>query len=363
MRIDNELKLDYDDVLIRPKRSTLNSRKDVGLERTYSFLHSSKTWTGIPIVASNMASSGTFEMARVFAEHKMLVALHKHYTLDELGVFFYEHNYNDYIIYTTGIRDEDYNKLNSIIKMGLHDKFSFICIDVPNAYLERVVGKVREIRKLFPDHIIIAGNVVTNEMTEELLLNGADIVKVGIGSGGACLTRVKAGVGYPQLSAVIETSDAAHGIGAKHEGRGNGLICADGGTVYPACIAKALCAGADFVMVGSQLAGYDQSGGDIVVKDNVNYKMHYGSSSNTAMIKNYGSVDSHRASEGRTALVPLKGDVNNWIQDVLGSLRSTGTYIGARNLKEFPRRATFVRVSSVLNKAYEKYDYDDNTAL
>jgi GMP reductase len=357
LRIDTEIKLDYDDVLIRPKRSTLNSRKDVILERSYNFLHSPKTWTGIPIVASNMASSGTFEVAKVFSKHHMLVALHKFYSVSDLKGFFKEFHSPDYLIYTTGIRDEDFSKLNELISLGLHNSFSFICIDVPNAYLERVVGKVRELRRMLPEHIIIAGNVVTNEMTEELLLNGADIVKVGIGSGGACLTRIKAGVGYPQLSAVIETSDAAHGISAKHDDRGYGLICADGGTVYPACIAKALCAGADFVMVGSQIAGYAESGGDIVERDGRHYKMHYGSSSNTAMQKNYGIIDSHRTSEGRTALVPLKGDISSWIADVLGSLRSTGTYIGARELKEFPKRATFVRVTNVLNTAYAKYDY------
>ena len=358
MRIDNEIKLDYDDVLIRPKRSTLTSRKDVVLERTYQFLHSKKTWTGIPIIASNMAASGTFEIARELSKHKMLVALHKFYSLSDLEEFFKTFDAPDYLIYTTGIRDEDFEKLHELIKSGLHNKFSFICIDVPNAYLERVVNKVKEIRELFPEHIIMAGNVVTNEMTEELLLNGADIIKVGIGSGGACLTRIKAGVGYPQLSSVIETSDAAHGIGAKHEGRGNGLICADGGTVYPACIAKAFCAGADFVMVGSQLAGYDQSGGEIVEKNGIKLKMHYGSSSNMAMKNNYGKIDSHRASEGRTTLVPMKGDVNDWVLDVLGSLRSTGTYIGARELKEFPKRATFVRVHNVINTAYAKYDYE-----
>jgi GMP reductase len=170
LRIDTEVKLDYDDVLIRPKRSTLNSRKDVMLERTYSFLHSNKTWTGIPIVASNMASSGTFEMARVFSKHHLLVALHKFYTIDDLKEFFKTFDAPDYLIYTTGIRDEDFSKLNELIKLKLHEKFSFICIDVPNAYLERVVNKVKELRELLPDHIIIAGNVVTNEMTEELLL-------------------------------------------------------------------------------------------------------------------------------------------------------------------------------------------------
>ncbi len=228
-------------------------------------------------------------------------------------------------------------------------------MDIPNGYLERFTEKIKEVRKLFPEHIIISGNVVSNEMTEQIILSGADIVKIGIGPGAACTTRRMTGVGYPQLSAIFECGDAAHGIANE---QGYGRIIADGGTVYPACIAKALCAGADFVMAGSQLAGYDESGGDVIENNGKMLKMHYGSSSNTAMKKNYGNIDTHRASEGRTALVPLKGPISYWIQDVLGSLRSTGTYIGARELKEFPKRATFVRVTNVINTAYEKYDYE-----
>ncbi|MFT4312632.1 MAG: GMP reductase [Candidatus Woesearchaeota archaeon] len=357
MRIESDVKFDFDDVLIRPKRSTLESRKEVELQRTFTFMHSGKTWTGIPIIAANMEASGTFEIAKVFAEHKMLTALHKFYTVEQLEDFFQSFKNPNYIIFTTGIRDLDFEKLEEIKKRGLEKQFSFICLDVPNAYLERVVGKLRQLRSMFPKHTIICGNVVTNEMTEELLLNGADIVKVGIGSGGACLTRIKAGVGYPQLSAIIETADAAHGLSRKREGLGNGLICADGGTVNPACIAKAICAGADFVMVGTQLAGYEQSGGELVEENGTRYKMHYGSSSDAIIKKYYGKIASHRASEGRVSKVPFKGDISLWIQDVCGSLKSTGTYIGARELKEFSKRTTFIQVNRTINTAFAKFDH------
>lgn len=357
MRIDNEPKLDFSDVLIRPKRSTLTSRKDVSLERTFTFLHSPKTWTGIPIITANMATSGTFEMARSLSAHKMITAFHKFYSVEEYKNFFNDFNNPDYIAYTLGIRDEDFEKLLTIKEKGLLDKFSFICLDVPNGYLERFSGAVKKLREICPEHIIIAGNVVTNEVTEQLLLEGADIVKIGIGSGSACLTRKQTGVGYPQLSAVIECADAAHGISKNN---GAGRIMSDGGITSPSCIAKAFGGGADFVMIGSMFAGFDQSGGELIERDGQKFKEHFGMSSITAMNKFYGKVDEHRASEGRTTEVPYKGDVNDFVHEILGSLRSTGTYIGARSLREFSKRTTFIMVNHELSKFLEPYDNHKN---
>jgi GMP reductase len=354
MRIDNEIKLDFDNVLIRPKRSTLSSRKDVDLEREFKFIHSGREWIGIPIAAANMDSSGTFEMARELSKHKILTTLHKFYSVEELKIFFSTFDAPDYVAYTLGIRDEDFVKLKLVLKEGLGDKFNFVCLDVPNAYLERFVQKLRELRTLCPKHTIIAGNLVTNEMTEELIINGADIVKIGIGSGSVCTTRRQTGVGYPQLSAVIECADAAHGITNKNPGCG--LIMSDGGAVYPSDFAKAFCAGADFVMAGGMFSGFIQSGGELIEKDGQKFKQHFGMSSFEAQTKYYGEVPSHRASEGRYTEIPFRGDVNDFIQELLGSLRSTGTYIGARRLKEFPRRTTFILVNKQLNTSLEKYD-------
>ncbi|MBN1175058.1 GMP reductase [Candidatus Woesearchaeota archaeon] len=353
MRIETEVKLDYSDVLIRPKRSTLESRKDVILERSFTFLHSKKTWSGIPIMAANMADTGTFSIANEFVKYKMITTLHKYYSVDKLSKELPLFNNPQYISYTMGIRDEDFSKLDEVLKLGLDKYFDFICLDVPNGYLERFVDSVRRVRSLCPDHIIIAGNVVTNEMVEELLINGADIVKVGIGSGAACLTRRKAGVGYPQLSAVIECADAAHGIS---HGNGCGLIIADGGVANPGDIAKAFCAGADFSLNGSFFAGFEQSEGELIEENGKKYKMHFGSSSTTALEKFYGKVATHRASEGRTTKIPYKGDINPFILDLLGSLRSAGTYIGARRIKEFPKRATFLLVNRQLNTRLEQFD-------
>jgi GMP reductase len=353
MRIDTEIKLDYSDVLLRPKRSTLNSRKEVTLERTFKFYHSPKVWAGVPIMTANMATCGTFEMAKVLAPYKLITTFHKYYKVSDYKEFFKTFNDPDYICYTLGIREEDIQQLKEMKRVGLMKNFSFICIDVPNGYVNRFLEVIREIRKIFPEHIIIAGNVVTNEITEEIILNGADIVKIGIGPGSACTTRRMTGVGYPQLSAVIECADAAHGL---NSGQGVGLVIADGGQQYPSCMAKAFCAGADFNMAGSLFSGYEESGGEIIEKDGKKFKEYFGSSSNHAMEKLYGKKESHRASEGRYTIIPFKGSLHPFIQDLFGALRSTGTYIGARTLKEFSKRATFIKVNRQLTSYLEQYD-------
>lgn len=239
MRIDEEIKLDFKDVLIRPKRSTLNSRRDVDLKRTFKFWHSNREWTGIPISASNMDTTGTFDMARSLSKYKMITCLHKFYSLDDFKNFFEDFNEPDYISYTMGIREDDFEKLNKIQKAGLENKFNFICLDVANAYLEMFVKKLELLRKSFSNHTIIAGNVATNEMTEEIMLRGADIVKIGIGPGSSCTTRKMTGIGYPQLSAIIECADSAHGL--TNEKNNYRLIMADGGAVSPSCVSKAFC--------------------------------------------------------------------------------------------------------------------------
>ncbi|HMO78813.1 MAG TPA: GMP reductase [Candidatus Paceibacterota bacterium] len=353
MRIDEHIKLDYHDVLLRPKRSTLRSRKDVVLERTFSFYHSPKKWTGLPIMTANMATCGTFGMAEELSKYKIITTFHKYYSVDDYKKFFKKFDNPDYVCYTLGIREEDIEKIKKMKKAKLMENFSFICIDVPNGYLQRFLESVKMIREMFPKHIIIAGNVVTNEMTEEIILAGADIVKIGIGPGSACTTRRMTGVGYPQLSAVIECADAAHGVA---NDRGVGRIIADGGQQYISDIAKAFCGGADFNMCGSLFSGFAESDGELVEKNGQKYKEYFGSSSNKAMSELYGKKDSHRASEGRYALIPYKGEIKFFIQDLLGSLRSTATYIGARQLKEFPKRATFIKTNRQLTTYLEQYD-------
>lgn len=353
MRILDDVKLDYQDVLLRPKRSTLKSRKDVLLHRTFTFYHSPKKWTGIPIMTANMATCGTFEMARILSKYKMITTFHKYYSVKDYEKFFKTFKDPDYICYTLGIRDQDIKQLKAMKKKGLLEKFSFICLDVPNGYLQSFLEVIKEVRKICPKHILIAGNVATNEITEEIILAGADLVKIGIGPGSVCTTRKMTGVGYPQLSAVIECADSAHGIA---NGQGVGRIIADGGQQYPSDVAKAFCGGADFNMCGSMFSGFEQSGGETVIKNGKKFKEYFGSSSNKAMKDLYGKKEKHRASEGRYTLIPHKGDIYDFIQELMGSLRSTATYIGARQLKEFPQRATFLKVNRLLSSYLEKYD-------
>lgn len=341
MRIEDDIKLDFRDVLIRPKRSTLSSRKEVDLTRTYTFKHSNYKWTGVPIMAANMDGVGTFHMAANLNVHNMFTCLVKSYDLESYinSQNLFDDVYSNFAV-STGTSNTDLTKLKQIL--NVFTEIQFICIDVANGYSERFGDFVAEVRKTYPFKTIIAGNVVTADMTQELILRGADIVKVGIGPGSVCTTRVQTGVGYPQLSAIIECADAAHGLGAH--------IIADGGCACPGDVAKAFGAGADYVMLGGMLAGHDEGGGTIE-KDRVKF---YGMSSDTAMNKHHGGVAEYRSSEGRTVDIPYRGPVKNTVLDLLGGLRSTCTYVGAPSLKQLSKCTTFIRVNRQINDIFLK---------
>lgn len=344
MRIEEDVKLDFKDVLIRPKRSTLASRKDVNISRDYIFKWSKRSFSGVPIIGANMDSVGTFSMAKAFAEdgNGLTVALHKHYALDDL-LKFYDENGSANVWYSIGMVKDDQAKLGEFMKARpkMIDK---ICVDVANGYSQHFVDFVKGVRDMAPDITIMAGNVVTGEMVEELILCGVDVVKVGIGPGSVCTTRKMTGVGYPQLSAIIECADAAHGLG--------GLICADGGCTVPGDLAKAFGAGADFVMLGGMLAGHTQSEQELVEINGEKFLTFYGMSSDTAMKKHKGGVAEYRASEGKTVKIPYRGDVSTTLQDILGGVRSACTYVGARQLKELSKRTTFIRVTQQINNVF-----------
>ncbi|USD37611.1 MULTISPECIES: GMP reductase [Ferrimonas] len=344
MHIEADIKLGFKDVLFRPKRSTLASRSQVDIRRTFLFKHAKDSWTGVPVIAANMDTVGTFEMAEALAVHGMLTAVHKHYSVDQWQQWLQDKDadFFERIMVSTGVSDNDFDKLGQI--MALDVRLRFICIDVANGYQQSFVDFVRRVRAQFPDQVIVAGNVVTGEMVEELLISGADIVKVGIGPGSVCTTRVKTGVGYPQLSAVIECADAAHGLG--------GQIISDGGCSCAGDVSKAFGGGADFVMIGGMFAGHDQSGGETIDKDGKAYRAFYGMSSSTAMDKYSGGVANYRASEGKTVMVPYRGDVEFTVQDILGGVRSTCTYVGAAKLKELTKRTTFIRVQEQENRVF-----------
>ena len=342
MLIENEIKLDYKDVLLRPKRSTAESRKDVHLFRSMKFRNSGAEYYGIPIIAANMDGVGTLEMAEVLMTHGLFTCLNKPIETMKLVNHFDTESKSkiNYTSMTIGATKRDEDKFANVYEQT-DGKVKYLCIDVANGYTEYFSNFVYGMRSQYPDVTIIAGNVVTADMTQELILNGADIVKVGIGPGSVCTTRIQTGVGYPQLSAIIECADAAHGLGAH--------IIADGGCTNPGDIAKAFGGGADFVMLGGILAGHDQGGGEVV--DNT--IRFYGMSSETANDKHFGGLKDYRAAEGKEVKIPYKGNVSNTIQDILGSLRSTCTYIGATRLKDIPKCATFIKCSDTHNRVYE----------
>ncbi|KAA9002588.1 GMP reductase [Affinibrenneria salicis] len=344
MRIEEDLKLGFKDVLIRPKRSTLKSRAEVELARQFRFLHAGCDWAGVPVIAANMDTVGTFLMAEALAEFDVLTAVHKHYSEQQWQGFIQRVSPSvlRHVMVSSGTSDADFVKLKRILSFS--DQLKFICIDVANGYSEHFVTFLQKAREAFPDKVICAGNVVTGEMVEELILSGADIVKVGIGPGSVCTTRVKTGVGYPQLSAVIECADAAHGLG--------GQIVSDGGCAVPGDVAKAFGGGADFVMLGGMLAAHDECEGAIVEERGEKFMLFYGMSSKSAMTRHVGGVAEYRAAEGKTVKLPLRGPVANTVRDIMGGLRSACTYVGASRLKELTKRTTFIRVSEQENRIF-----------
>ena len=391
MRIENDVKLDYKDVLIRPKRSTLKSRSQVRLERKFKFRNYEEQFAqpedtvqedfnGIPIMAANMDGVGTFKMADTLAKQSIFTCLVKTYSVKELVEFFdidyfhspHKHDRSAYTAMSIGTSDEDFDKLNEVYTAlsGLSGVLKYVCMDIANGYSDHFAQQVRKVRNTFPHLVIIAGNVVTGEMTEELILAGADIVKVGIGPGSVCTTRIQTGVGYPQLSAVIECADAAHGLG--------GHIIADGGCTCPGDVAKAFAGGADFVMLGGMLAGHDQGGGEVITKyyetnelvyeigshldkhtkkvETKQFVQFYGMSSDAANTKHFGGLKDYRSSEGREVLVPYRGPVGATVQDLLGGIRSTCTYAGALKLKQLSKCTTFVQCTQQFNAVYATSD-------
>lgn len=364
MRIQDDIQLDYCDVLLRPKRSALSSRSEVDVLRQYTFRWCPRVLQGTGIISANMFTTGTMQIAREMQKQHLFTALHKHYAAEELLAFLKDNaklfGSNDLIFVSSGVSEADYEKLKTVMAGGLVHN---ICIDVANGYSPYLVNYVQKVRKTWQECLIMAGNVVTGDMTEDLILSGADIVKVGIGPGSVCTTRKLTGVGRPQFSTVIECADAAHGVG--------GMICADGGCTVPGDVCKSFCAGADFVMLGGMLAGHEESAGELCVKhfqtdevemiddktcalhmEEKQFKKFYGMSSEYAQQAHYGGMKKYRASEGKVVEIPFRGPIEPTLLALLGGLRSCMTYIGAKRLKDMPKCATFYRVNRQLNNIF-----------
>ena len=342
--IGDDFKLGFDDVKIVPTKSNFESRKYIDLETEYILPRSKHTWKGMPIIAANMDGVVELAVAKNLAEYEIITSLTKQHEVKMIKRCSYIKSISQHIALSTGTSDKDFKRINDILKE--YSFFQFICIDIANGYSDHFSKFVKSVREKYPTKTIIAGNVVTADMTQELILSGADIVKVGIGPGSVCTTRIQTGVGYPQLSAVIECSDAAHGLGAH--------IIADGGCTCPGDVAKAFGAGADFVMLGGMFAGHDEGKGKIVKKNGSKYIEFYGYSSNTAVKKHYGGLSDYRSSEGKTVRLKYRGKIKDTVLNILGGIRSSCTYVGAPSLKQLSKCTTFVRVNNQHNETFDQ---------
>ena len=347
MRINYDAKLNFEDVLLQPKRSTLSSRKDVDMTRNFTFRNSGKQMNFLPIFASNMDGVGTFSMAKVLQEYKMMTVITKTTGIEEWRKAVGNGVRLQSVSVCTGTNvmwdkeAQDWKTMQEVLKS--FPDIKMITVDVANAYHQNMVDFIKKVRDEYPTKIIVAGNVVTPEMTEELIINGADVVKIGIGPGSVCTTRTMTGVGVPQFSAILDCADAANGV--------DGHIMADGGCVFPGDIAKAFGGGAHMVMIGGMLAGHDESE-QLVVDGKIEF---YGMSSDRAREKHGKRKDGYRGNEGRLISLPYRGPVKSTVEDILGGVRSACTYIGARRLKDMPKCASFVTTNNVQNQVYERY--------
>lgn len=361
-KIINELKLDFNDVLIVPQRSTLTSRSEINLERTFHFYHSPRIWEGVPIMCANM-SFCSFEMAKALAKYNMIACLHKYHSIQELYDYFNQYPDNlDYTFVSIGYKKSDLNHLLDLKnKLG---KQPNICIDVPNGHMDVFVKYCKKVRDNFPESIIIAGNVTNTSSTQELLIyGGVDLVKIGIGGGSACTTRFLTGCGFPQLSACIENSYVAHGL--QNGNKKLGLIVSDGGHKTVGDVCKALCSGADFVMLGGYFAGSENCDGEWqyeyqtslgfwqpIDPENNNPKRktkftYYGMSTHHAQDLYEDHIKNYRASEGTKITTNYKGSLDKVIQELLGGIRSCCCYIGSDCIKNMSKCGQFCRVSQI----------------
>lgn len=355
MRIIEETQLDFSDILISPKRSTLNSRSEVNLFRDFEWIGGTgekQHLNSIPIICANMATIATPKIAKRLAIRGFMCALEKHLSLSELQTVYDDlinlaknenidiNSYTQRIMPSIGVKEA----IDDIVKLSKSYKIHAICVDVPNGYISKLIDRIKELHAAIPNALIIAGNVVTPDISQDIILAGGMCAKVGIGPGSVCLTRKKTGVGRPQASAVIDCADACHQI--------NGFCCSDGGCTSPGDIVKAFGCGADFVMIGGMFAGCEEAEGEVVYIDNKPHKLFYGMSSNLAQDKHFGGRHVGSTSEGREKFIPIVGTLNDIVNDIEGGIKSAMCYIGAKKIKNISKNCTFYKVNHQLNSVF-----------
>lgn len=350
-------KLDYQDVLMVPQNSVdseLNSRSKVELITDIFGVR------GIGVIAANMDGVGTFAMAESLSQYGMFTTLVKHYSVDDLVNFYTDKANSDiipYTIYSMGANESDILKFEEVldgIQVKAYDLDAqteprIVCIDVANGYTESFLKFIARFREEHPSTIIVAGNVCTPYRTAQLIAAGANYVKVGIGPGSVCSTRLVTGVGYPQFSAVVECAEAAY--------EAHGAVIADGGCVDAGDIAKAFGAGAAGVMLGGMLAGHEEGETPFnhpTTPEGVWNRPFYGMASRAAQNIHNGGVKDYRSSEGREVTVPYRGKVEGTVLHILGGLRSACLYNGVSQLNELQNVATFVKVRRQANEVFVK---------
>jgi GMP reductase len=347
MIVEDKKYYDFSDVLIKPRMTTMTSRSEASIEREFYFKNSGQTIVSSPIIISNMDIVGNFTMAKAVDHHKIMTCFHKFYTLVNYDLELNQDETKSFNFVTIGIGEISFNHILNMKNLGFFAKNKLgICVDVANGYMTSLWPYLEKLRKMLPNTVIMAGNICTPEPIQAFANVGVDVIKAGVGSGAQCLTRTVAGVGVPQFTAVMDCVEAADKLGI--------LVCSDGGINDYADFGKALGAGADFVMSGSMFAGHHESGGDVITLGGKQYKEMYGMSSRTAQNKYYGGMAKYRASEGRTSLIPLKGPVEDTIQNIFGGIRSAMSYTNSRTLEEFPSNVTFIPVNDTINRKYEQ---------
>ena len=345
-----ETGLTFDDVLLVPRRSSIRSRQDVSLKTKLT----KKIKINLPILAANMDTVCEQEMALALARLGGVGILHRFLTVEAQAemVENVKHENSEYVVGAAIGTDHDaIVRSKALVDSGV----DVLVLDIAHGHAEHAIDALKQLKDSFPDTDVIAGNVATQAGAEDLYEAGADAIKVGVGPGGVCTTRLVAGVGVPQLTAIFSASVVPI------------PLIADGGITSSGDIAKAIAAGADSVMIGSMFAGTKESPGEVESSPKGLVKRVRGMASFEAIearaIRTGELVDDEyfeqRAPEGVEGVVPYKGEVSKLIAQMVAGLKSGMSYSNARTIPEFWEKAEFIRVTSTglkENKPHATFD-------
>jgi IMP dehydrogenase len=331
----------FDDVLIVPKFSEVNSRSEVDISTNLRELRFK-----LPVISANMDTVTGDAMSRAMLRNGAQACIHRFGTIEETVDLFQRSHATDLHVspmVSIGVGSIELQRAKALFDEGAHT----YVVDVAHGAQLSVAKQVLALREILGPYVnIVAGNFATGESVKHFLEYvgfAVDAIKVGIGPGSACTTRIKTGVGYPQLSAVLDIARTIEQTGV--------TVIADGGMKTAGDICKAIAAGADMAMLGGMLAGTEETPGDAFSPSSElqfnpkNAFKKYRGSASLESYRDQGKEAKHRTAEGESFLVPYKGPVADILQDIEGGLRSSLSYVGASNLKEFQRRAEFVRIT------------------